>query len=77
MGGIGAEVGASAVWRWGMLQGIEKCADSVCGPEGGEAYQWQKTCASQTATKGIGPTFQNLKQLGAPMSGASPTQLQS
>src|SRR3712207_8518927 len=25
-GGIGGEVGTSAVWHWGMLQGVEKCA---------------------------------------------------
>ena len=24
--GIGAEVGASVVWQWSMLQGVEKCA---------------------------------------------------
>ena len=28
MGGIGAEVGASAVWHWGTLQGVEKCAQT-------------------------------------------------
>ncbi len=26
MGGIGEEAGGSAVWRWGMLQGVEKYA---------------------------------------------------
>ena len=55
----------------------QDCVDSVCGPVGGEAYQQQKTCASQIAIKRISPTFQSLKQLSASMPRASPTQLHS
>ena len=53
------------------------CVDGVCGHMGAGAYQWQKTCASQTATKRIGLTFQTLKQVGAPVPRASPMKLQS
>ena len=83
MWGIGAEVGASAVWRWGMLQGVEKCAWTrtvltvYVVQRWVEAYRWQKACASQIAIKRISPTFQSLKQLSAPMPRASPTQLHS
>ena len=38
----------------------------------GGACQLQKTCASQTATERIGPTFQSLKQLSAPAPGGPP-----
>ena len=55
----------------------QDCVDGVCGPVKGEAYQWQKTCVSQIAIKRISPTFQGLKQLGAPMPRVSPTQLHS
>ena len=83
-GGIGGEVGASAVRHLGMLQGVEKCARTrtvlmVC------VVLWGvrlisfllKTCASQIAIERISTNFQSLKQLSAPVPRASPTQLHS
>ena len=54
----------------------QDCVDGVCGPVGNGACQLQKTCALQIVTEEISPTFESLKQFGAPMPGTSPTQLQ-
>src|SRR3712207_8503425 len=52
----------------------QDCVHSVCGCVGCGACQQQRTCASQMATYGIGPTFQSLKLLGVPVPRASLTQ---
>ena len=62
MGHISGEVVESAVGQLGVLQGGQEvcmdqgCVDSVSGAVGGGAYQWQKMCASQSATNRIGST---------------------
>ena len=71
---------SGVIWSASGGQGVrtgQDSVDGVCGPVGGGAFQLQKTCTSQTVTQGILSTFQSLKQLGDPVLGASPTQLQS
>ena len=51
----------------------QDCVDEVCCPVGGGASQLQQTCASETATWGIYPIFQHLKQLYAVTPEVGPT----
>ena len=55
----------------------QDCVDGLCGPVVSGTFQLQQTCASQISTYGISFNSQSLKQMGAPITGADPTQLQS
>lgn len=57
--------------------GAQDCGDGRFGHAGHGTCLMQKTCVSQTASQGIGPTSQRLKQLGAPIPRTSSTQQQS